>query len=452
MKKINLAILSSFMLYSGVYASTLRKSANEDSLIVYNGNIGLVHEQRDLSLAHDENTILYEGVASSIEIDSVNVSLPQDVTLKSQQYRFDKLTQSKLLEAHIGKNIEVRLPKDDQSFKIINARLLSSENTKSLVQASDGNIITVDSDAIIFREIPEELITKASLVWNVEAKSDVNAPMQIDYLINNISWQSNYILNLSKDEASLNGWISIDNRSGKSYEDLNLHVLAGDINRAVQQPVQYKQVRAMAMMEDSSNVVHQAHEGYHFYTIPFKVSIANNEKTQIKFINKTNIPVQRKYSTQLSNPSAFNGQAEHTLTQFITLNPLDIALPKGVVRTYSKLGNTNILLGESNLEHTPKESAINLEIGKSFDLKVIENIESRDDDQYRFNSTIKYTLKNNSDEPKTMELLIPFNKDENSKVKTEKTFTYTKGNLVTFSISVDAMSTKEFLVNFISQK
>ncbi|MBU1928059.1 hypothetical protein KKG77_03575, partial [bacterium] len=343
-------------------------------------------------------------------------------------------------------------PKDDQSFKIINARLLSSENAKSLVQASDGNIITVDSDAIIFREIPGELITKASLVWNVEAKNNVNAAMKIDYLINNISWKSNYILNLTKDEASLDGWISIDNRSGKAYEDVDIHVLAGDINRAVQQPVQYKQVRSMTMMEDSSNVVHQAHEGYHFYTVPFKVSIANNEKTQIKFINKTNIPVQRKYSAMLSDPSNFNTQVEHTLTQSLTLSPLDIALPKGVVRTYSKLGNINILLGESNLEHIPKESSISLEIGKSFDLKVTESIESRDDDQYRINATMKYTLKNNSDEPKTLELLVPFNKDDNSKVKTDQNFIYTKGNLVTFSIPVDAMSTKEFSVNFISQK
>jgi hypothetical protein len=452
MKKIDSFLLSSLLLGSGLCASTLSKSANEDSLIVYNSNIGLVHEQRDLSIAAQESTIVYEGVANSIDIESVNVSLPRDVNLKSQQYRFDQLTQSKLLEAHIGKNIEVRLPKDEQSFKIINARLLSSENTKSLVQASDGNIITVDSDAIIFREIPQQLITKASLVWNVETKNNVNAAMQIDYLMNNISWQSNYILNLSKDEASLDGWISIDNRSGKAYEEVDLHVLAGDINRAAQAPVQYKQVRAMAMMEDASNVVHQAHEGYHFYTVPFKVSIANNEKTQIKFISKTNISAQRKYSVLLSNPSHFNGQTENALTQFITLNPLDIALPKGVVRTYSKLNASNILLGESNLEHTPKASPISLEIGKSFDLKVIESIESRDDDQYRSNATIKYTLKNNSDEKKTLELLIPFNKDENSKVKTQEAFTYTKGNLVTFSIPVEAMDTKEILVNFISQK
>lgn len=452
MKTMHLVLLSSLLLLSSVSASTLTKSVNDDSLIVYNSGVGLVHEQRDLAISAQENTIVYEGVANTIEIDSVNVSLPENIKLKSQQYRFDKLTQSKLLEAHIGKNIEVRLPKDDQSFKIITAKLLSSENTISLVQASDGNIISVNSDAVIFREIPKELITKASLVWNVEAKSNVNAPMQMDYLINNISWQSNYILNLSHDEASLAGWISIDNRSGKAYEEVSLHVLAGDINRAAQTPVYSKQLRATAVMEDSSNVLHQAHEGYHFYTVPFKVTIANNEKTQIKFIDKTNITVQRKYSTILSNPSTFNGHVEHTLTQSIALNPLDIALPKGVVRTYSKLGNTNILLGESNLEHTPKESAINLEIGKSFDLKVTESIHSRDDDQYRLNATIKYTLKNSSDEAKTFELLIPFNKDENSKVKTEELFTYTKGNLVTFSIPVNAMSTKEVLVNFISQK
>jgi len=451
MKKINAVFLSSLVFSSAVCASILSKNSGEDSLIIYNGNVGLVHEQRDLTLLSEEKTIVYEGVASSIEIDSVNVLLPEGIQLKSQQYRFDKLTQNKLLEAHIGKSIQASVPKDEQNFKIINATLLSFENTKALIQGNDGNIMSVHVDALIFREIPKELITKASLVWNVETSRNVNAAMELDYLINNISWQSNYILNISQDTASLDGWISIENRSGKAYENTNLHVLAGEINRAAQAPIQLKQARAMAM-EDALHVAHQAHEGYHFYTVSFKVNLANNEKTQLKFIHKTNIPLQRKYSAILANPSDFNGYSEHSMTQFVTLNPLDIALPKGVVRSYSKLGASNILLGESNLEHIPKESPIHLEIGKSFDLSVTQSIDARDDDKHRFDATIKYTLKNNSDEAKTFELLIPFNKDENSKIKTQEKFTYTKGNLVTFSVPVGAMGTKEIFVNFISQK
>ena len=451
MKKMPLLLLSSSLLYTSLFASSLSKTENKDSLIVYNSNIGLVHERRDLSIATDEKTIVYEGIAQSIEVDSINVSLPKGVQLKSQQYRFDKLTQSKLLEAHIDKSIEVRLPRDGQTFKIISVTLLSSEGEKALVRASDGNIITVESDAIIFKNIPTELITKASLVWNVDVLKDTYEAMELDYSIQDIAWQSNYILRLEKDKASLDGWISVENRSGKSYDEVDLYLLAGDINRASTPPVLYKQARAM-IMDESAPVGHQAHEGYHFYTVPFKVSLANNEKTQIKFITKTDIAVQRKQSVTLSNPNYLNAQQEHDVTQFVSLSALDIALPKGVVRTYSKLEETNILLGESALAHTPKESAIYLELGKSFDLKVIESVESKDDTKETFASSVKYTLKNNSDEEKTIELLIPFNKGENAKVTTKQAFTYTKGNLLTFNVTVGAMSSKEIMVNFVSGK
>ncbi|MDD2790113.1 MAG: hypothetical protein PHU40_05535 [Sulfurimonas sp.] len=451
MKRFNVVFLTSSLLCSALVAAALDKRSNEDSLIVYNSNVGLVHEKRELSIVTEEQSILYEGIANTIDVDSINVVLPQDIELKSQQYRFDKLTQSKLLEAHIDKSVEVRLPRDGQSFKIIGGTLLSSEGAKSIVRAMDGNIITVNSDDVIFRNIPQELITKASLVWNVAVKKDVNAPMELDYLINNISWQSNYILNLSEDKASLDGWISIDNRSGKAYEDVDLYVLAGDINRARPAPIHYKETRALAF-GDAAQVTDQAHEGYHFYTVPFKVSLANNEKTQIKFITQTQLPIQRKLSVILSDPRYFNIEQEHALSQFVTLSPLDIALPKGVVRSYSKLGATNILLGESNLAHTPKETPIELELGKSFDLKVVESIISREDDQEHLRANIKYKIKNSSNEMKRVELLIPFTKDKDATVESQEAFIFTKGNLVTFTLEVDAMSTKAISVNFISNK
>ncbi|MGB3961427.1 MAG: hypothetical protein WBK95_04275 [Sulfurimonas sp.] len=443
--------LASSLFYGTLWAATLSKRTAEDSLIVYNSNIGLVHEQRDLSIIQEEQSIVYEGVASSIDVDSINVALPQELELKSQQYRFDKLTQNKLLEAHIDKSIEVRLPRDGQSFKIISATLLSSEGAKSIVRAMDGNIITVNSDDIIFRDIPKELITKASLVWNVTVKQDTNAPMELDYLIKNISWQSNYILNLSQNDASLDGWISIDNRSGKAYDTVDLYVLAGDINRATQTPIYYKEARAMTLA-NTPQVTHEAHEGYHFYTVPFKVSLANNEKTQIKFISKTQIPLQRKLRVLLSDPRYLSAHEEHSVLQYVRLSALDTALPKGVVRSYSKLGETNILLGESLLAHTPKESAIELELGKSFDLKVTESIESRDDDTTHFRSTIRYTLKNSANEAKTIEMLVPFIKSQNATVETEYPFKFAHGESVAFEVPLEAMGTKEILVHFNSLK
>jgi len=451
MKILSFTVISAFMVSSSLFGVTLSPSSTNNSLIIYNSNIGLVHEQRELTLEKDETQIIYEDVASSINTDSVNVNLPSEISLQSQQYKFDKLTQRKLLDAHIGKMIDVRVEDNAKNYKTVQAELLSNDGMNSIVRTDDKIIISVVNKNIIFKSIPEELITKPSLVWNVTAQEDVNAQMSIDYLINNISWKSNYILNLKEDKADLTGWINIDNRSGKSFENTNLHVLAGDINRATNPRINYRVAKSMAIM-DAASVSHQAHEGYHFYTIPFKANIANNEKTQVKFISQTNLHVERKYTSRMSNPNHLKGERKHSVLQLIELKSLNIPLPQGVVRTYLKYKNTKILLGETRVKHTPSKTPLSFKVGKNFDVKVKETLEKFDDGKWSTNVDVLYTLKNSSQETKIVEILVPFNKNDGSKVKSSQEFTYTQGNLVTFHIEVKANKSKEFKVHFKTKK
>ena len=413
--------------------------------------MGLVHESRDLKLKKNETELVYEDVASSINTDSVNVSFPQGISLYSQQYRYDRLTQNKLINAHIGKKISVRIMKDAKNFKTITATLLSNDGLSCIVESS-SQIIIVESKNIIFKSIPDELITKPSLVWNIHTNKKVNSKMSIDYLINQIRWKSNYILNLDGDSADLNGWISIDNRSGKAFKNTSLHVLAGEINRARQARDNYRVAKTrLQMAESAPKVAHQAHEGYHFYTIPFKVNLANNEKTQIKFITQNNIDVQRKYKVHMNNPNYFNGEVKHDVTQIITMKGFKYPLPKGIVRTYSQLQNTNILLGESNIPHTAKDTPISLTLGKNFDVKVKETLINRDRGSWYHDNDVRYNIKNSSNESKTIEVLVPFTNNDSDEITSKQKYTFTKGNLVTFKVEIQAQSTKEFDVHFRSK-
>ncbi len=444
MQKLSLTLTSLLFLSYSLFSATLSDKPSSSSLIVYNGGIALVHEERKLHLNKNDRQIIYRGVASTIQTDSVNVVLPNSVTLFSQQYRFDKLTMFKLLDAHIGKKVKV----DKKSVT-----LLSHNGANALARDAKDEIISVLSKDIIFKTIPDSLITKPSLVWNINAKKTLKTKMDIDYLIRNLSWKSDYILNLHGEKANLSGWITIDNRSGKAYENTKLHVLAGDINRVREaRQNKYRYAKAMAVMEDAQAVGHRAHEGYHFYSIPFKVNLANNEKTQIKFITKNSIPIERRYSSKVSNPLYLHSEIKHSVTQYIEIKKLDFPLPKGVVRTYSKLNSENILLGESRLSHTPKDTPINLTLGKNFDLKVKETIQKRSDNKRYLDATVLYTLKNSSDEKKTLELLIPFNKNSTSSVDTTKAYKFKHGNQLSFKITLNAKKTKTFKVRFRSKR
>jgi hypothetical protein len=222
MKKISLAILSSLLVTTAGFSSTLGDKIKNNSLIVYNGNIALVHEERSLNVNKNDKEIVYRGVANTIDTDSVNVELPNSIKLYSQQYRFDKLSQQKLLNTHIGKEITAKILKDAKNFVKIKATLLSSNSSYSIVKTKEGEIISVLSRNIIFDTIPDELITKPSLVWNVSSKKSIHSKMKIDYIIKNVNWKSNYILNIKDNKANLAGWISIANRSGKKFTNTKL--------------------------------------------------------------------------------------------------------------------------------------------------------------------------------------------------------------------------------------
>jgi len=437
-------ILVSLTLATLAVATTLDTKPLTNSLIVYNSNMGLVHEERKLALDKKDKSIIYRGVASSIDTESINVTLPKGVKLYSQQYRYDKLTRSKLLEAHIGKKISVEGKK---------VTLLSHTGNECIVKTANHKIISVDAKDVVFSSIPERLLTKPSLVWNIQTSRSVNAKMKLDYVIKNISWSSNYILNLHQNRADLSGWISVKNNAGKAFENTSLYVLAGDINRVTNtKPRPSAMYMKRAMVAESDSVKEVAYEGYHLYTIPFKVNLKNKETTQIKFLTKNSLFIQREYVAHLTNPLYLQGEIKSDVVQYIGLKGLDVALPKGVVRTYSKLDQTSILLGESSISHTPKDTPLRLKLGKNFDVKVTQTLKKRNNYKKYMNATIHYAVKNSSDREKLIQVQIPFRQSDTSVVQTKEKYSIEKGNLVTFKLRVKANTTREFDVYFESKK
>ena len=423
----------------------------KSSLTIYNANLALVHEKRSLSLNEGVQTLIYPDVAKSINIESINVTLPKETTLYSQQFRYDKLTLDKLLEAHIEKKVSLRILKNAHDFKVISATLLSYSSNDVIVQTSDYKIKSYDKKSVIFSDIPQTLITKPSLLWNVKSSKNSRSNLELDYLIKNISWKSNYILNIEKNKANLTGWISIENNSGKAFKKTELKLLAGDVNKAQQpRPILYKAMRSAEFNTPKVSAI--AYEGYHFYTIPFPITLLNNEKTQIQYFSKKDIAIQRVYKTHLANPLYMRGLKKHNVTQYISLPALKSELAKGVVRSYSKLQTQTLFLGETRIGHTPKNTPLELKIGTNFDIKVEESVLSRSDNNSKLDATIEYSVTNNSDEQKSVELLVAFNKDTRSKVKTKEKFSFTKNSELLFNIKVAPNATKRFKVHYTKTK
>jgi hypothetical protein len=373
---------------------------------------------------------------------------PNGVTLYSQQYRFDQIDARKLAQAHLSREVKFYLQTgSDLLFK---SGILLSADPQAVVKTAQGEIFTVPVSALIFSDIPKELITKPSLVWNIDAPQKSITALSLDYLIDSISWKSDYILNLSKNSADLSGWITINNRSGKAFKETKLSVLAGDINRVKAAGSRYFMAKAALSESDSVAVAESSREGYHLYQIPFAVTLANNEKTQIKFLDVKKIPIERKYDVQLSNPFYFQGEIKHPVNQYLEIKSLDIPLPTGTIRSYSKEQETTLLLGESHIEHTPLHQKIKVALGMNFDLLVKEKLISTSSDRYYLDTKVSYELVNRSKEAKMIQLLVPFIKREDgqSLVDTNEKYYWKSGNQLAFDLLLKADSKKVIDVHF----
>ncbi len=433
-------LLLSTLLASLTFAAGILPIKN--SLVVYNGGVGLVHETSTLYLTATDKEIVYRGVANSINTDSVNLSLPKDIQLFSQQYRYDKLSFHKLLDANINKTLYIKKKK---------VTLLSHSGNFALVKKSNGDIVQVDKNQLILKKIPNSFLTQPTLIWNVHTKKNIETDIELSYLINNISWHSNYVLSLEGTRASLSGYITIDNHSGKEYKETELFVVAGELQQSRQARPTTRYNKMMSMSVNTS-VQQKAYGGYHLYQIPFKVTLRNNEKTQLKFINIKNIKLNKLYSVSLASPHNQQASMRHDVSQIIELKNIQEPLPQGILRSYSRLNNTNVLLGESSIKNTPKNTKISLKLGYDFDSSVDSTLQSSSITKQKYTTKIQYKVNNNSKNDKEFKLHIPFSNRNNSTLESSQKYTFINANLVEFSVVVKANSSYTFNATFIQKR
>src|SRR5574337_338633 len=175
-------------------------------------------------------------VASQINPTTVHLKSltdPQGLRILEQNYEYDLLRPQKLLDKYVGKKIKII----DKNYytgeeKIVEATLLS--NNGSPIFQIDGSIHLGHPGRVILPEIPENLIAKPTLVWLLQNRSARSQTVEASYLTGGISWKADYVfvLNAKDNAGDLSGWVTIDNKSGATYRDAVLKLVAGDINRA----------------------------------------------------------------------------------------------------------------------------------------------------------------------------------------------------------------------------
>jgi hypothetical protein len=434
--------------------STLRTSdasARESvAITVYNSNFGLVREARRVHLDQGRVELSFADVSAFIQPETVymkSLDDPEALTVLEQNYRYDLLTPEKLLEKYVGQKIRVaRYNEKLGTDEIQEAEVVSVEG--SPVLRINGEIVTGSSGRLIFPRVPENLVSKPTLVWLLESQKPEQR-VEVSYLTAEMKWQADYVLVLSADDkrADLSGWVTLENRSGASYKNAELKLVAGDVQR-VAPPLAPPAPEAYgyAFEEQAAPAPSFREEGlfeYHLYTLERPTDLLDNEQKQVSLLEAHDVPVTKKLTVRGQEYwySSRQGQVlkNQKVSAFVEFensekSELGMPLPKGTLRVY-KASQSGALefVGEDTIDHTPRDEKVHVHLGESFDVVVDQKqIEYRRLSNCAEESVWEVALRNHKDLPEVVDVEEPVSGDysieSSSQPVTKKdaqTFTFT---------------------------
>ncbi len=386
------------------------QDSSDIAITIYNDNRAFVVDKREANVTEGKQRLVYEGVAGSMITSSViPVFSGIDTRLYSQNYIYDLISMDSMLKNSIDKKVEFYTNGDDPT--LLSGTLLAYDPVVMVRQDGTGKIVTLEKQTqVVFGSVPSSMITKPSLVWEIESAKSGKLGIDLEYLTNGVTWKSDYVLNLDKKSFDLVGWITVNNHSGVTYRDANITCLAGDVGRvrpAINR-MMVKKNKTLAAMP-IPEVQEEAFSGYHIYKIPFRQTIANNQQKQIKFIDRSQVGYEQ-YGVSYNNNFENYGTQKLRFYNIIEFknshdNHMGIPLPGGIVRMYKKDSSGSIhFIGESHISNTPEDEKIKLTVGTLFDAtgeKKITKFTARKG--YRAVETT-YTLNNRGKDPLTLKI------------------------------------------------
>src|SRR5215472_1939995 len=214
----------------------------ELNVTVYNSNIALVRDVRNLLLPSGTFRLKFMDIAATVNPATVHFRSLTDadkLRVVEQNYEYDLLEPAKLLHKYVGKEVTlVRSYMDNNTTKHeeIKATLLSDNNGP--VWKTGNDIVTgAFAESYRFPEVPANLYDRPTLLMSLENSGPRKQQIEASYLANNLSWNADYVLTVARDDknADLDGWVTVANNSGTAFHNAHLQLVAGELNR-VQPP------------------------------------------------------------------------------------------------------------------------------------------------------------------------------------------------------------------------
>lgn len=352
-----------------------------------------------LHLKKGDNEVKFTDVAATIDPTSVRLvsdTDPLGTKVIEQNFEFDLASADALLKRSLERKITC-VAKDGQG--LYEGFLLSYDGGTIVLadkKPSDDphaprpktQTISRDSlQAIRLDHKPADLYTRPTLVWTLRTAKPGDHLTTLTYLCGDAVWQADYVVLIRSsgaqgDTLDLQAWVTIDNRSGTTYEDAGLKLIAGDVNRVRDPWAPVPKLRkgryrffagAEVLAVDYAGTglkefVEKSFFEYKLYTLNQPSTIKDRQIKQLSLFKAEGIKARRRYICRSTEGGNLHPEVQ-LLVKNEKENNLGRPLPKGrVTLTAVDPDGDTQMLGRQEIDHTAKDEQLELDMGRAFDV------------------------------------------------------------------------------------
>jgi hypothetical protein len=344
------------------------------SVTVYNQNFVVVKERRLMDLKQGRSLVRFRDVAATIEPDTVQFAplrQPDLARVVEQNYEFDLVSADKLLDKYIDRDIGVVT----QDGELIKGTLLSFDPNQLVLKTAKGVDLLPRAGNVKdvqFSALPGGLLTRPTLVWQLDAKKDGKELVKVAYRARDMTWRVDYRarVNEAGDCMDLGGWVTVTNNTGTTFRDAQVKLLAGDVNLVGEgEGFKDEVTRLQGKFGEGKKTqfTEKSFADYHLYELGRKATLKSAETKQIELLDVASVPVERHY--EFRSGEAKVAVALRFKNAEEVAKGLGIPLPKGPVRVFQRDADGELeFAGTDNLDHTPKDETVSIRLGYAFDL------------------------------------------------------------------------------------
>ena len=372
----------------------------QPALTIYNQNFAVVRDTVPLDLQSGVNTVRYPGATAQVEPDSVILRDPSgghSLQILEQNYRNDPVSQELLLSLNEGKTIDFEkeiLMNNSTEIQRIQGKIVRSgyvpggQPEQPVIEVNGKLQFTLPGQPL-FPDLGDDTVLKPTLNWILQSDAPGKFDAEVGYVTGGFDWSASYNLVSPEkgDFVDLVGWITMNNNSGKTFENAKIKLMAGDVNKI--------QPRAMRLMGFAGGgggggggmeppVTEKSFDEFHLYDIARPTTLHDRETKQVEFVHAEKVfaptiyvydgAANYQFYGSLNSDQNYGTQSNKKISvmrEFVNAetNHLGIALPAGKLRFYRRDDDGQLqFVGENTIDHTPRNETIRVTTGDAFDL------------------------------------------------------------------------------------